>query len=64
MKKINHVVRIGLFALVTMSVSTVAFAGNSKFGPLPPPDLEEGPSALQFGPLPPPDLEEDPSTLQ
>jgi len=60
MKTINFVLRFGIVALA-MSVASVAFAGNSKYGPLPPPDLEKGPDArLQYGPLPPPDLEKGP----
>ena len=59
MKTINFAFRFGIVALA-LSVASVAIAGNSKYGPLPPPDLEKGPDALQYGPLPPPDLEKGP----
>ena len=64
MKKFNFAARFGIVVLAMMTVSSIAFAGNTKYDPLPPPDLEDGPYGLQYGPLPPPDLEDGASYLK
>ncbi|HEU0123148.1 MAG TPA: hypothetical protein VFQ91_21640 [Bryobacteraceae bacterium] len=57
MKNFKLAVRYGVLALSMMAVASVSFARNAKFGPLPPPPVEDS-AYLKFGPLPPPPVED------
>lgn len=57
MKNMRSVVRIGVVGVLALGISSAAFARSGKFGPLPPPPVEDG-NYLKFGPLPPPPVED------